>query len=322
MFFNSMNGYSESAAAAHGGMGTKIGLQVFGVRAQEALEAARREAKRLELLFSRFLEGSDVWRINAAAGGMPVAVSPETFCVLKHAQELSRASGGCFDVTVAPLSDLWDYRRAAVPAEDAIVRARELVAWRSLELDDARRTARLARPGQAVDLGGIAKGFAGDALMDVFRRHGIRSALSDFGGGVSTLGAKPDGSAWRVGIRHPRENALIGALSVTGRAVVTSGDYERCFFADGVRCHHLINPRTGYPARSGLISVTVVADSGLIADALSTAVFVAGLDAGLELIRRSPGAGAVLIDARLRVHVTQNLAAIFTGAGGLEPGVV
>lgn len=317
-----MNAFLNGETAAHHGMGTAISHKAYGCRAKEALEAARLEVERLELLFSRFREGGDVWRINRAAGGAPVAVAPETFAVLERATEFSQLTDGCFDVTVAPLSDAWDFRRASAPDEDEIARARALVDYRDLTLDRKRRAAGLARPGQAIDLGGIAKGFAGDLLMEVFRRHGVRSALSNFGGGVSALGARPDGSPWRVGIRHPRGEGLIGAVSVRDGAVVTSGDYERCFFAGGRRYHHLIDFRTGRPAASGLISVTVVAGSGLTADALSTAAFVAGLERGLAWIARARGAGAVLIDEGMRVFVTRNIASRFSGADGVSAIVV
>jgi len=317
-----MNAVSDGASAAHEGMGTAISHQAHGGRWQEALEAARLEAMRLEGLFSRFREGSDVWRLNRAAGGEMVAVAQETFRVLERASEFSRLTEGYFDVTVAPLSDAWDYRRALAPGEDEIARARALVDARGLVLDRRKRAARLARPGQAIDLGGIAKGFAGDLLMELFRRYGVRSALSNFGGGVSALGARPDGSPWRVGIRHPRGEGLIGAVSVENGAVVTSGDYERCFFSGGKRYHHLIDPRTGRPAANGLISVTVVASSGLTADALSTAAFVAGLERGLRWIGRTRGAGAVLIDEGMRVFITKNLAKRFTGADGVKATVV
>lgn len=317
-----MNALSGGAVASHEGMGTAITHQAHGGRAEEALKAAKLEARRLEGLFSRFREGSDVWRINRAAGGEAVNVAPETMEVLRRAEAFSRLTEGCFDPTVAPLSDAWDFRRAVVPGEDEIGRARALVDYRGLTLHRLRRTAALKRPGQAIDLGGIAKGFAGDLLMDVFRRHGVRSALSNFGGGVSALGSRPDGSPWRVGIRHPRGEGLIGAVSVAGDAVVTSGDYERCFFAEGKRYHHLIDPRTGRPAASGLISVTVVAPSGLAADALSTALFVAGFERGLAWVGRTRGAGAVLIDEGLRVFVTKNLASRFTGTEGITATVV
>ena len=313
---------TAGAADVREGMGTGISLEVFGPNAEEAMEAAWREAKRLESLFSRYLEGSDVWRLNRAAGGEPISVSRETFHVLRRALVFSRVSGGCFDATVAPLSDLWDFRRAVVPDGDAVARARRFVDWQSLSLYPLRRAARLMKPGQALDLGGIAKGYAGDALIALFRRRGVRSALINFGGGVSALGAKPDGTPWRVGIRHPREDGLIGAVKVNDGAVVTSGDYERCFFEGGRRYHHLIDPRAGVPADSGLVSVTIYAYRGLDADALSTAAFVAGLDSGLTLIRRVRGAGAVLIDRNLRVYVTGNLAARFERAGTLDFSLV
>jgi thiamine biosynthesis lipoprotein len=317
-----MNALTGGMAAAHEGMGTAISHQAHGGRAQEALEAAKAEAWRLEGLFSRFREDSDVWRINRAAGGEAVSIAPETMAVLRRAAAFSRLTEGCFDATVALLSDAWDHRRAAVPGEDEVARARSLVDYRDLTLYGMRCAASLKRPGQAIDLGGIAKGFAGDRMMDVFRRHGVRSALSNFGGGVSALGARPDGSPWRVGIRHPRGEGLIGAVSVEGGAVVTSGDYERCFFAEGRRYHHLIDPRTGRPAASGLISATVVAPSGLTADALSTALFVAGLEKGLKWIVCAGGAGAVVIDEGMRVFVTRNLAPRFEGAEGFKATVL
>ena len=317
-----MNAFTGGAAATHEGMGTAIAHQAHGGRWGEALKAAELEAKRLEGLFSRFREGSDVWRINRAAGGEAVIVAPETMEVLMRAAAFSRLTEGSFDATIAPLSDAWDHRREVVPDEGEIARARALADWRDLTLSRLRRTAALARPGQAIDLGGIAKGYAGDHLMKLFRRHGVRSALSNFGGGVSALGARPDGSPWRVGIRHPRGEGLIGAVAVKGGAVVTSGDYERCFFAEGRRFHHLIDPRTGRPAESGLVSVTVVAPSGLAADALSTAAFVAGMERGLKWIGRTRGVGAVLIDEGLRVFVTGNLAPRFEGADGIKPIIV
>jgi thiamine biosynthesis lipoprotein len=302
-------------------MGTGIALQAHGPRAEEAIEAARRESGRLERLLSRFLSGSDVSRVNRAAGGAMVPVAEETMRLLERAAEVSQLTGGCFDATVAPLSDLWDYRRAQVPSPEAVARARALVNWRDVALDPEKKTARLNRPGQAIDLGGIGKGYAGDVLMALMKRYGVRSALANFGGGLSALGARPDGSAWRVGIRHPRADGLIGALEVADLAVVTSGDYERCFFAGGRRYHHLIDPGAGVPADSGLVSVTVVAERGVDADALSTAAFVGGLERGAVWAGRM-GAGAVFIDGKLKVYVTKNLAPRFTSAGGVRAIVV
>ena len=297
------------AEAAHNGMGTVMNHKAFGCHAEEALQAVQSEALRLENLLSRFMPGSDIGRLNQSAGVQPAKMSAETFCVLEEAVRLSELSDGLFDATVGPLVDLWDYKHASVPpADDKIRQAVSRIDFRCLKLNAAEKTAMLERRGQSLDLGGVGKGYASDCFMKRFQDFGITSAFSNIGGNVSTLGRRPDGSPWRIGIRHPRQDGLIGAVEVVGQAVVTSGDYER-FFIDrfGRRYHHILNPLTGYPADAGLISVTVVSDSAMTADALSTAVFVAGLEKGLELIGKSPPAQAVLIDENLRLYVTSGL---------------
>ena len=182
-------------------------------------------------------------------------------------------------------------------------------------------SAELGRAGQAVDLGGIGKGYAGDRAKEVLRDHGIASAYANLGGNVITVGHKPDGTPWQIGIQHPRqEGALLGVLSVTDRSVVTSGDYQR-FYIDGhgKRQHHILDPTTGYPAASGLISVTVVTDRSMVADVLSTALFVAGLERGLGLLEGYARAEAIFVDANLRVYVTRGLRPYFQPACG--PGI-
>ncbi len=306
--------------AAHDGMGTAMTHRAFGRRAQEAQRAVRAEAGRLEGLMSRFIRSSEVARLNAAAGAEPVKLSPETFAVLSRAAEFSRHCGGAFDVTVGPLAALWDWKAARTPEAAEINKALGLVGHADLILDPDKGTAALKRAGQSVDLGGIGKGYAGDRFIEIFREYGVASACTNLGGNVATLGRKPDGTRWRVGIRHPREEStLLGAVAVAGRAVVTSGDYERCFFdTDGRRRHHILDPATGYPAQAGLISVTVVADSGMTADALSTGVFVAGMEAGVRLIEAFPDAEAVLVDQALGVHVTKGLVPDFQAAAGIR----
>jgi len=202
------------------------------------------------------------------------------------------------------------------------------VNYRDLLLDPVRRTAGLRRAGQSVDLGGIGKGYAADRFIQVFREYGVSSAFTNIGGNVAALGARPDGSAWRVGIRHPRQpDALIGLVSVKDKAVVTSGDYQR-FFDDGKgnRYHHILDPTTGYPSKSGLAGVTVVADcsgnGSMVADALSTAVFIAGLDKGLALINEYPETGAILVDTEMSVWVTRNLKGCFVAERGISAATI
>lgn len=316
-------------------MATVMTHRAFGRHAAKALQAVKQEAARLEGMLSRFLPESEIAAINESAGHAPCSVSPETYDVLSCATELSAACQGMFDVTIGPLVDLWGIGHGALrpPADAEIRRALSLVDYRDLLLDPVGRTAGLRRAGQSVDLGGIGKGYAADRFMQVFREYGVWSAFTNIGGNVAALGARPDGSAWRIGIQHPRRpDALIGLVSVKDKAVVTSGDYQR-FFDDGegTRYHHILDPMTGYPSRSGLAGATVVADGSgngsMVADALSTAVFIAGLDRGLALISRYPGVGALLVDAEstnagLSVWVTRNLKDCFSAAQGVSVHVV
>jgi FAD:protein FMN transferase len=170
-------------------------------------------------------------------------------------------------------------------------------------------TAGLRNKGQSIDLGGIGKGFASDKILEIYREYGISSAYSNLGGNVVTLGAKPDGSPWHVGIQHPRqENQLIGSVSVVNQTVVTSGDYQRYFTdSQGKRHHHILNPTTGYPAESGLISVSIITEKSLVADALSTIMFVAGMKKGREYLRTVPQTEAIFVDSDLKVYVTSGL---------------
>ncbi len=306
--------------AMHTGMGTEMVHRAFGRHSMIALRAVENEAQRLERLFSRFLPESDISRINRSAGLKNEKVSSETYEVLSYAKECSNVSQGLFDITIGPLADLWDYKHALEPPTNSKIElVLPLVGYNDLELDAVQKTAGLKSSGHSVDLGGIGKGFASDCFMEIFHEYGVKSAFSNIGGNVSTLGNKPDGSPWRVGIRHPRQNGLLGAVAITGKAVVTSGDYERFFFdKEGRRFHHILNPITGYPAESGLVSVTVVTDSAMTADALSTAVFVAGLERGLTIIEKYPQAEAVLVDTMLRVYITRGLQKCFQASDGIN----
>ncbi|WP_334075935.1 MULTISPECIES: FAD:protein FMN transferase [Paenibacillus] len=302
------------------GMGTKLWHKAYGKSAENALQAVEAEVKRLERLLSRFAPDSDIAKINRLAGRGKVELSPEAFEVLALAGRFSGLCRGAFDITIGPLVELWDYKNAtAAPDHERIREALSLVNYADLRLESMTQTAGLRVRGQSIDLGAIGKGYASDKLIEVFRRFGVASAFSNLGGNVAVLGAKPDGAPWRVGIRHPRrENRLIGAVDVVDRAVVTSGDDQRYFIdAMGIRRHHLLDPATGYPADAGLISVTIVADSAAAADALSTAVFVAGMERGLSFLRGFPGAEAVFVDRRGQVYVTPGLKNHFQAQEGL-----
>jgi len=311
-----------AAQVTQSAMGTVMAHSATGALAEDALAAVCGEVARIEALLSRFLPGSDVSRVNRSAGVKSEKVSPETFEVLSQAVVFSRRCPGCFDVTIAPLVDLWRAGKESLvqPDEASIRQALPLVNDLDVILDPRERTAGLRHAGQAIDPGGIGKGFAGDRILEVFKEYGIASAYSNLGGNVVTLGAKPDGSPWHVGIQHPRqEDRLIGSVAVINQTVVTSGDYQRCFTdRQGRRHHHILDPQTGHPAQSGLISVSIITEKSLAADALSTILFVAGMEKGLEILKSFPETEAVLVDSDLRVSATPGLRGRFQADRGID----
>lgn len=319
------NAEAVAVQSASWGMGTELTHRIFGKYAHEALRAVEAEAARLEKLLSRFIRTSEISKINSSAGLSREKLSPETYGLLARAAQISRQCHGCFDITVGPLVDLWDYKHSSeAPDQARISRILPLVNHAGLLLDPGEQTAKLQQTGQSIDVGGIGKGYASDKFLEVCRGFGVTSAFTNLGGNVATLGTKPDGSPWSVGIRHPRqENRLIGAVAVADKAVVTSGDYQRYFIdPNGKRQHHILDPHTGYPAESGLISVTIVADNAMDADAWSTLLFVAGIEQGLKLLKNCKGAESVLVDTDLQVYVTGGLKDSFRSAGGIEVKII
>lgn len=295
-------------------MGTEMTHRVYGKHAEEALRAVEGEANRLEKLLSRFLPESEISRINSSAGITCQKPSFDTYEVLLRATQFSHHCQGLFDVTIGPLVDLWDYKNSTeIPDEASIRQVLPLVSYDDLILSHCDRTARLQKAGQSVDLGGIGKGFASEKFVEVLREFEVTSAFTNIGGNVAALGTKPDGSPWCVGIRHPRQdNRLIGAVLVADKAVVTSGDYQRYFVdQNGKRRHHILDPNSGYPSESGLVSVTVVSDSATTADALSTILFIAGMNKGLELLKNFPGTEGIFVDTDLQVYATKGLQGCF-----------
>ena len=241
---------------------------------------------------------SQVQAVNAASGVAPVTVGADVFAVTQAALRVAEQTGGAFNPAVGPLVALWGIATegARVPSAAEIAEARALCDWRDIELDETARSIFLKKRGMRLDLGGIAKGYAADELSAILRARGVRRAVISLGGNVYLFGRKR-GSRWRVGIRNPLqpdgEAAL--ALELSEASVVTSGVYERFFEQDGVRYHHILDTATGAPARTGLLSVTVVCNSSLLADALATALFVLGMERGFALLVALPEAQAVFI---------------------------
>lgn len=280
-------------------MGTIVSVTVLdpeGDGAAEAVEAAFEEMARVEALTTRHSGDSEISRLNGRPDGVTeMALDPEVALVVERSLEIARGSGGAFDITVAPLVDLWDLRREefTVPAAEDVAAALESVGHERVSVETPSGIV-TAAPGTALDLDGVAKGHAVDRALAALAERGVVSAIVDAGGDVGFLGSPADARGWKVGVKHPRAEGLMGVLTVAGGSVATSGDYQRYAVADSVRYHHVLDPSTGYPAR-GVISTTVTAERAMDADALATAVFVMGAEQGLEFVEGLPGVEAVIV---------------------------
>ncbi|MDR1909941.1 MAG: FAD:protein FMN transferase [Spirochaetaceae bacterium] len=275
----------------------------------------------IEGIMSVNLPGSDVSAVNAAAGQAPVPVRREVIEVLETALRYAAESGGAFDPSVGPLVRLWDIGGAAprVPGDEEIAAALSLVDWRDVVVDSGAGTVFLRRPGMTLDLGGIAKGYAADEAAALLRKRGIGRAVLDLGGNVYVLGEKEGGAPWLVGIQNPLENrgeAMASLALEKNRSVVTSGSYERFFEQEGRRYHHILSTRSGRPAETGLLSVTIIAESSMTADALSTAAFALGWEQGARFFQDPSGPAAVFVFEDLSVRLTPGAEGLVT----LGPG--
>ena len=275
--------------------------------AQEAITAGFHEIRRLEQLLSTWIETSELSRVNAAAGRVPVAVSSETFELLARAVEIGALTGGAFDITVGPAVRLWKVTEAdRIPTMMELSIAAQYVDYRLLRLDREQRTAFLEKLGMQIDVGGIGKGYAAEHAAAVMRAAGAIGGLIGIAGDFRIFGRRADGTAWPVGIQHPRRSeSILATLESNDEAISTSGDYERFFFKDGIRYHHILDPRTLSPARL-CQSVTIVAPDATTADGLATGVFVMGPEKGLALVERL-GIAAVIVDSQGRVTISSRL---------------
>lgn len=259
----------------------------------------------LESLVSVTDTGSELYAINQTGSG---TLTGKASSLMEQALEICRRTDGALDLSIYPIVRAWGFTTGSyqVPDEAEIQALLPLVDYRKIQYDAADGDVTLP-VGMKIDLGSVAKGYAGQLVAQMLREHGVQSALLNLGGNVQTVGAKPDGSPWQIGIKDPQGEDAMMVLSVEDQAVVTSGGYERYFEQDGQTYWHIMDPSTGHPADSGLISVTIVGDEGVVCDGLSTALFVMGLEKAADLWAQSSDFEAVFVTASGEVYITEGL---------------
>lgn len=288
-------------------------IKIYDPKATERhLDDIRDLLGKIDLELSRTNEDSDLYQVNAEAGRTAVHVSQGTFDVVKMAVRYAKETDGLLDPSIGPLINLWNigHEHAKVPDKAQLEAARRLTDYRRITFDEAQRTIKLERPGMVLDLGSIGKGYAADQVSLYLREHGLDSALINLGGSsIVAVGAKPGGANWNVGLQDPDQSrgSQLGTIRINDETIDSSGVYERFFMQGGVRYHHILDPRTGYPTQNGLKSITIVSERATDADALSTAAFVMGLEDGMAYIERQPGVEAFFVTDDNVIHATQGL---------------
>lgn len=299
---------SESLSVTGVYFDTVVRIEAWGTE-RSVLDHCEELCAYYEHLFSPTLEDSEVSRINRA-GGQPVEVSPETADLIEMGIEYGNLSGGVFDITVAPASSLWNFKDnedKILPDENQLLEAVSHIDYRTVQVDGNRVA--LADPDARIDLGGIAKGYIADRLKEYLESEGVEHALINLGGNLVAVGSRYDGTDFKIGIQKPfaEDGTSIATLEVSSQSVVSSGNYERYFEKDGVIYHHILDPRTGWPIQNDLYQVTILSDSSVGGDALSTTCYALGLEKGMELIRSLDGVEAIFITDDYEIHCSSDL---------------
>ncbi|MGN0513209.1 MAG: FAD:protein FMN transferase [Lachnospiraceae bacterium] len=305
---------SREAEASFIAMDTIMSITCYGKESADAVSAAKEEILRLDNLLSAESENSEVSLINSAGSGV---LSEDGRKLMDFSLDIFSKTDGAFDVTVYPVMKLWGFTEGKlnVPTKSELNEVLNYCNSDNIRFDRDSGEIVLS-DGQGIDFGGIAKGYASDRLMEIFEAYDIDSAIVTLGGNIQTYHTKPDGSEWNVAIRNPFDDAeeYVGSLRVSNLAVVTSGAYERFFVdeASGKTYHHIIDPSTGYPADKGIASVTIVSSSGILADALSTACYVMGIDNSIKYWHNKDDFDFIIVTSDREVYITKNISKKFT----------
>lgn len=311
--FSGLAGCGRSASAAQKApiertdflLNTFIDIKIYDSDDESLLDGAVSLCREYESRFSKTIETSEIYRLNhRTADEQTFTVSDETADLLRTALRYCELSGGAFDITIEPLSSLWDFTSddPEIPPETSLKEAVKKCGYENLVLDG--NTLTFLSPDTSIDLGSIAKGYIADRIRDYLEDAGVTSAIINLGGNVLCLGSRPDGTPFQIGLQKPfaERSETFATVSVSGMSVVASGVYERHFIINGTNYHHILNPDTGYPYDNGLISVTILSEHSVDGDALSTTCFSMGLEKGLELLNSMDGVYGCFIDENYEIH--------------------
>lgn len=301
-------------------MGTVIKVTLYDSDDESILNDIFTKVKELETNLSINENGTLVDKINASAGIEPVKVDADTYEVIKKGLEYSEVSNGLFDITIGPLVKLWSIGlpEQKLPTKEEIDSKLPLIDYNDLVLDDSEKTVYLKRPGMMIDLGGIAKGFTADIISQILTEKGVKSAIIDLGGNIFAHGSKNGTDFWKVGIQNPlsERGGVIGSIKVKNKSVVTSGTYERYFEENGVRYHHILSPKTGYPYENNIAGITIISDKSVDGDGLSTSVFAMGIEDGLKFVNSRDGIDAIFVSNDNKLYLSNGIKDNFTLTNG------
>ncbi len=292
-------------------MGTRFEITLVSTQeaANQYLNAAQGEIERIERLISSWDANSQTAEINRQAGITPVKVAKELYDLIARSIEISKITQGAFDISYAALDPVWffDGRMKAVPSESERLKSVQNIGFKDLVLNAKEQTVYLPKKGMKIGFGAIGKGYAADATKKLMKSLGVSSGIINASGDLTSWGKKPDGTDWQVGISNPENPAKVFSwFPVRDAAVATSGNYEKYVTLEGKQYSHIMDPRTGMPV-SGIKSVTVFAPNAELADAFATAVFIMGIDTGIDTISQLPGMSCIIVDAENNIHHSPNI---------------
>lgn len=292
-------------------LGTIISLTAYGASAEIAINKAQERLNDIDDKMSVFKPSSEISKINSLSGKQFQKVSFDTYFVIKKAVHFSELSEGTFDPTIRPLVKLWNIGKDnfRIPTNYEIKEILNLINYKNIIFDENSSSIMLKKEGQSLDVGGIAKGYAADEINKIFKKYKIKSGIIDLGGNIYAVGQKPNKKNWNIGIQNPIRirGSYVGILSLSHKSIVTSGGYERYSTENNKTFHHILNPKTGYPAKNELVSTTIISDKSIDGDGLSTGVYIMGLQKSIKLIENLDGVDAIFITKDNKIYLTSNI---------------